>query len=245
MPAKFIRGSVKQDGATIVLKSGATEQLTITHPANNTAARVLTLPDQDAAYTLISRDSTDTGSNRIQNKELSDNNVLFVDSADTTKKLAFQISGITTGNTRTWTIPDSSDTIVGKSTTDVLTNKSLDSDNNTITNIVNADIKAAAAIAVNKIAAVTASRAVVSDGSGFVSAATTTATEIGYVNGVTSAIQTQLGAITGTTLTAGNGLSGGGDLSANRSFALDYNELSAITPAVGDLVSLADIDDRK
>lgn len=38
----------------------------------------------------------------------------------------------------------------------------------------------------------TASRAVVSDGSGKISAATTTATEIGYVNGVTSAIQTQL-----------------------------------------------------
>ena len=34
----------------------------------------------------------------------------------------------------------------------------------------------------------------VSDGSGFISAATTTATEIGYVNGVTSAIQTQLNA---------------------------------------------------
>jgi hypothetical protein len=39
---------------------------------------------------------------------------------------------------------------------------------------------------------VTASRALVSDGSGLVSAATTTSTEIGYVNGVTSAIQTQL-----------------------------------------------------
>jgi len=50
------------------------------------------------------------------------------------------------------------------------------------------------AIALNKITALTASRAVVSDGSGFLSAATTTATEIGYVNGVTSAIQTQLNA---------------------------------------------------
>lgn len=39
---------------------------------------------------------------------------------------------------------------------------------------------------------VTASRAVVSDGSGNLTAATTTSTEIGYVNGVTSAIQTQL-----------------------------------------------------
>lgn len=40
----------------------------------------------------------------------------------------------------------------------------------------------------------TASRAIVSNGSGDLTAATTTATEIGYVNGVTSAIQTQLDA---------------------------------------------------
>lgn len=60
--------------------------------------------------------------------------------------------------------------------------------------IVNADVNASAAIAVSKLAALTASRAVVSDGSGFLAAATTTATEIGYLNGVTSAIQTQLDA---------------------------------------------------
>lgn len=40
----------------------------------------------------------------------------------------------------------------------------------------------------------TANRAIVSDGSGNLTAATTTATEIGYVNGVTSAIQTQINA---------------------------------------------------
>lgn len=39
---------------------------------------------------------------------------------------------------------------------------------------------------------VTASRAVVTDANGLPTAATTTATELGYVNGVTSAIQTQL-----------------------------------------------------
>ena len=60
--------------------------------------------------------------------------------------------------------------------------------------LVNANIDAAAAIAYSKLAALTASRALVSDGSGVVSVATTTATEIGYVNGVTSAIQTQLNA---------------------------------------------------
>lgn len=41
-------------------------------------------------------------------------------------------------------------------------------------------------------ASVTASRAIVSNGSGVLAAATTTSTEIGYVNGVTSAIQTQM-----------------------------------------------------
>lgn len=67
--------------------------------------------------------------------------------------------------------------------------------------IVNADIGAAAAIAYSKLAALTADRALVSDGSGFVSVATTTATEIGYVNGVTSAIQTQIDSKLPTTIT--------------------------------------------
>lgn len=58
--------------------------------------------------------------------------------------------------------------------------------------IVDADIASAAAIALNKLAAVTASRALVSDASGFVSASSVTSTELGYVSGVTSAIQTQL-----------------------------------------------------
>lgn len=78
--------------------------------------------------------------------------------------------------------------------------------------VVNADIGAAAAIARTKIAsgtayrlvannasgvmsenaALTASRALVSDANGQPVAATTTTTEINYVSGVTSAIQTQL-----------------------------------------------------
>ncbi len=58
--------------------------------------------------------------------------------------------------------------------------------------IVNADINGSAAIAQTKMAAMTASKAVVTDGSGFETTSSTTATEIGYVAGVTSAIQTQL-----------------------------------------------------
>jgi len=58
--------------------------------------------------------------------------------------------------------------------------------------VVNASVDANAAIAFSKMANLTINRALVSDGSGDVTPATTTSTEIGYVNGVTSAIQTQL-----------------------------------------------------
>ena len=62
--------------------------------------------------------------------------------------------------------------------TQTLTNKSIDADDNTITDINNDDIKAAAAIAVNKLAALTTGRVVVTDGSGFVSASDVLSTEL-------------------------------------------------------------------
>jgi len=89
-------------------------------------------------------------------------------------------------------LPAAADTLIGKATTDTLTNKSIDSDNNTITNLVNADIKASAAIAFSKMANLTASRALVSDGNGDVSVSAVTNTEIGYLDGVTALIQDQL-----------------------------------------------------
>ncbi len=70
---------------------------------------------------------------------------------------------------------DAQEHSVTPSSTTIFTNKSIDSDNNTITNIVNADIKAAAAIDASKIA----------DGS--VSDA-----EFQRLDGLTSDIQTQL-----------------------------------------------------
>lgn len=74
--------------------------------------------------------------------------------------------------------------IVGESDTQTLTNKTINADLNTITNIENADIKAAAAIDATKIA----------NGS-------VTNTEFQYLDGVTSGIQAQLESKAGITST--------------------------------------------
>lgn len=56
-----------------------------------------------------------------------DSTFLIQDNIDTTKKVAFQASGLTTGVTRTFTFPDVSGTIVTKTSVDTLTNKTLTS----------------------------------------------------------------------------------------------------------------------
>lgn len=60
--------------------------------------------------------------------------------------------------------------------------------------IDNTHIATSAAIAHTKMAALTASRAMVTNGSGFATTSAATATEVGYLSGVTSGIQAQLDA---------------------------------------------------
>ena len=76
--------------------------------------------------------------------------------------------------------------------------------------INNAKVASGAAIAVNKLAALTANRAIESDASGFLAVSATTSTELGYVSGVTSAIQTQINAISATTVPSGAMIDFGG-----------------------------------
>ena len=89
------------------------------------------------------------------------------------------------------------ETPINASSTTTFTNKTFDANGtgNSITNIENADISASAAIAFSKMANLTASKALQSDGNGDVSASGVTNTELGYVSGVSSAIQTQLNAL--------------------------------------------------
>ena len=84
-------------------------------PASIASNRVLTLPD--ATDTLAGIAATQT----LSNKTLDDSNTFqprddrwsMRDSGDTTKRLAFQLNGISTGTTRTLTIQDTSYTVAG------------------------------------------------------------------------------------------------------------------------------------
>jgi len=69
----------------------------------------------------------------LSNKTLGNTNTITVkaanltvqDGTDTTKQAQFVLSGITTGTTRSYTLPDTSDTIVALGATQTLTNKTL------------------------------------------------------------------------------------------------------------------------
>ena len=83
--------------------------------------------------------------------------------------------------------------------------------------------------------ALTASRALVSDGSGLVAVAATTATEIGYVNGVTSAIQTQIdGKEPTVSLTASRAVvsSAGGALAVATTTSAEIGFVNGVTSAI-------------
>jgi hypothetical protein len=113
---------------------GSTNTITGATAASFTNSGTVTLPT--GADTLVGRVSSDTGANRLTNKELDDTTTAVVDSADTTKKIAFNAGGTTSTTTtitaaqtanRVVTLPDATDTLVGRATTDTLTNKTLTS----------------------------------------------------------------------------------------------------------------------
>lgn len=116
---------------------------------------------------------------------------------------------------------DADHELVGKNASQTLTNKSMSGDDNTFSNVSISSLKAAgadadkvllrdlmgavvsakienkhidsaAAIAFSKMASLTASKVLVSDANGVVSASSITSTELGYLSGASSNIQSQL-----------------------------------------------------
>lgn len=105
--------------------------------SSQTANRTLTLPD--ATDTLVGKSTSDV----LANKTLTDTTTQIVGTLDNTKRLLLNTSSATTGTytqvnaaqtaDRTITLPDATDTLVGKATTDSLTNKTISGNTNVIT----------------------------------------------------------------------------------------------------------------
>jgi uncharacterized membrane protein YgcG len=83
---------------------------------------------------LVTATQPDQGPGSLKNKDLDDSTVVFVDTTDTTIKIGFDAAGTTGTKTtlqssqtvnRTLILPDATDTLVARNTTDTLTNKTL------------------------------------------------------------------------------------------------------------------------
>ena len=127
-------------------------------PHSAGATNTLTLPD-GSDQELVGTTATQTLTNKtitapvLSGSASAAGSILFKEDTDNGTNAVTLIGPASTADV-TVVLPAAADTLVGKATTDTLTNKSIDSDNNTITNIVNADIKSSAAIADTKLATI-------------------------------------------------------------------------------------------
>lgn len=84
--------------------------------------------------------------------------------------------------------------LIDDSSTQTVTNKTINASNNSISNISNSNVSAGAGIEMSKLETLTAEKMIVTNPSGVITTIGTTAIEAGHLSGVTSAIQTQLDA---------------------------------------------------
>lgn len=142
-PATLPGGTASGLAQTTVIESGVNDT-TISTTSQTVGNVTLTIPDfvnVDDTFAFLTLQQS------LANKILKDDSVYFADTADTTKKLEFELVGATTGmamtiasshtNNVTLTLPDATDTLVGRATADTLTNKTL-SDSTTLFGAVGA-----------------------------------------------------------------------------------------------------------
>ncbi|ANS05055.1 hypothetical protein [uncultured Mediterranean phage] len=246
-------GAVFAGGSPLVFEGATANAFETTFAITDpTADRTITFQDATGTVAYLS-DITGGGASEFSTVAVNTSVIFEGATADANETTLVAVDPTAD---RTVSLPNATDTLVGKATTDTLTNKTITASSNSVglatldidggtdigaaladadliivddgaggTNrkaalsrvatyvqsgisgditissgtaaigsgvIVNADINSSAAIAFSKMENLTASRALVSDGNGDVSVSAVTSTEIGYLDGVTSAIQTQL-----------------------------------------------------
>ena len=125
--SSLTNSSVTVNGTAISLGGSAT--ITAANPNALTIGTGLsgTSYNGSSAVTIAidSTVATLSGTQTLTNKTLTDSTTFFQDETDNTKKLQFQLSGITTATTRTLTVPDVSGTIITTGDTATVTNTML------------------------------------------------------------------------------------------------------------------------
>ena len=190
---------------------GATSGYVLLQAAATTTAYTLTLPSAQASspgMVLVNNGSGALSWGSGAAATALDGTFVIQNTSDNTKQLAFNASAIATGTTRTISMPNANVDLGALTNSNISASAAIAYSKLALSNsIVDADISSSAAIALNKLASVTVNRALISDGSGYVSASSVTATELGYLSGVTSAIQTQINSkVSSSLLGANNGV---------------------------------------
>jgi hypothetical protein len=190
---------------TATIADGSTDKyramyVKVTSGVSLTATRTLTIGPNTCSKAILIENATSgaqiitvkQGSGATVNVPNGKTKFLFLEGTGASAAVIDALDKIDLGSSST--LNDSA--LASADSTTTFTNKTFDANatGNSISNIENADISASAAIAFSKMANLTTARALVSDGSGDVSVSDVTSTELGYLDGVTSAIQTQIDA---------------------------------------------------
>jgi len=194
--------------ATIINLGNASATINFNGTVNNNNVTNLNVTDQ----LITINDGGGAGSASNTGLEIEENAVITGYAKTSGDRNSWTFKAPNTAGIATLTPGAGNDDIVLEDATQTLTNKTIDADLNTLSNIENADIKSGAAIARDKLAsgsanrvvindatgvmidaaAITAARALISDANGIPIASSVTDTELGYLSGVSSSLQTQI-----------------------------------------------------
>ena len=175
-------GKLVQDSSLTISDAGdliVTGDLTVNGTTTSVNSADLEVTDKNITVNNGGNDASAEGAGLTVERTGTDGSIVFEDALTSKWKLGLLGAEVE---------------VADISSAQILTNKTIDADTNTITDIANANIAASAAIVTSKLEALTANRATITNGSGFLSVSAVTNLELAFVSGVTSSIQTQLDA---------------------------------------------------